>query len=360
MKNKSIDNNNEIDLIDLIKIIWDGKTKIILSIIITFILFYVYNLLQPKPDLKKNLYKNSLSISKSNNAEFYKFFPIYNYLNPEKYKLYSDQYNISTPAGGQIFKIDNAQILDNFVREILDYEELIYVLKNNKKIKEQLAQLPEKEQTDYLYKKYVKLFSVSKPIQASNYQPDSLKINLIWEDLDECKKILEQTINLTMINLQGSIFKGLDNMMEVKQNTILSEDLKKIAFLLEQSSIAKELNLENIQPNVGFNVQSNDLSLLNSYYLRGYKAIDKEINIIKNREYDELSNIKNKIDVLRKSNIEWINYNILFLESELIKSNKKKMTIPLGSSIVFGLIIGLFYVYISHAIRPTIVAKDKK
>ena len=60
---------------------------------------------------------------------FYKFFPIYNYLDPEKYKNYSDQFNISS-LGERIFKIDNKQILNNFLREILDYEELIYVYLN--------------------------------------------------------------------------------------------------------------------------------------------------------------------------------------------------------------------------------------
>ena len=371
MKKNSPYNNNEIDLIELIKIIWDGKIKILSITLILFAIFYSYNLLQPKQKPIVDLYKNSITVKRSNNSEFFNFYPIYNYLKPETFKKYSDQSNISSQSTEEFFTINNKRILDNFLIEILDYEELIFVLKNNKTVAEKIAKLTEEEQLNELYN-YAKLFTISKPTQPISNQLDGFDINFIWPDVvesaamaEECKKILDQTIKLTIINLQESIFKGLENMLEIKKNHILAEDTRRIDFLLEQSLIAKELNFDKSQVDISeltgeYNLALNINTNQNSYYLRGYKVIDKEIDIIKNRKYSELSNIKNVIDVLRKSNIQWINYNIFMLKSVLVESrSKESTTIPLHFSIVFGLIIGLIYVYISHVTRSSKVTRNK-
>lgn len=358
MKKKSLNSENEIDLIELTKTIWDGKIKIVLIIIVSLITLYGYNQLQPKPKPKSNLYSNSLTIKPTNNSEFYKLLPMYNSL------------ELNNTMSMESRRIDNVMILNDFVRELLDFEELIYVLKNNKSILKKIAKLPEDEQTKKLYD-YTRLFTIAQPKEELGQKLNNYVISFVWENPDECKEILDQTIKLAISNLEKSIFMGLSDMLEVKKNKIVEEDSKRIEFLLEQSSIAKELNLPNkdrssafnsaniegISPddyksngqyNLSLNFNTNDAS----YYLRGYKAIDKEINIIKNRDHIELNNIKNKIDILRESNIEWISYNIFLLDSTLItKQTINKTTIPLYLGIVFGLIIGVFYVYISNALR---------
>ena len=80
MKKKSIINNNEIDLIELIEIFWNEKIKIISIIIITFVISFGYDHLTPA---KENLYKISATIKASNKINFIKFVPIYNYLSSE-------------------------------------------------------------------------------------------------------------------------------------------------------------------------------------------------------------------------------------------------------------------------------------
>ena len=77
-------------------------------------------------------------------------------------------------------------------------------------------------------------------------------------------------------------------------------------FLREQSLIAKELGLEDNQVenypssssqyNLSLNINNNNIA----YYLRGYKAIDKEINIVRDRNYTGLSSLKNKLMNLKK------------------------------------------------------------
>ena len=362
MKNKSLNSDIEIDLVRLITTIWDGKIKIFLIIAIFVIISFGYNHLSQLQSISKqetNQYDNQLIIKSTDDSQFYQFQPIYSYLNTEKYQLLnSDQYLTQT----KLLQINSEQILDSFLKELLDYEELIFVLKNNTTIYEKISNLTDEEQTKRLYD-YTKLFSIKEPTGKLNKKFDSYLISFIWEDPDEASKIIDQTIKLVIINLKETIFNGLEDMLDVKKNNILFEDAKRIEFLVEQSLIAKELNLEN--DNVGNAVSSSNqynLSLnINSniaYYLRGYKAIDKEIEIITNRQHRGLSDLKNQLNLLEKSDIELIKYNIFLLDSQLISSPRKIKNLPLNLAIVFGLIIGIIYIYISNAYRSVKSSKS--
>ena len=61
------DNENEIDLIALFKIFWNGKIKILLITIISFLVGSVYSSQIPIN------YLNSLTINPTENTEFIKF-----------------------------------------------------------------------------------------------------------------------------------------------------------------------------------------------------------------------------------------------------------------------------------------------
>ena len=365
MNKNSINSDKEIDLVELIKTIWDGKIKIFLITIIIVVITYGYNqqILKSKPQEK--IYKNSLTIKPSNNSEFIKFLPIYDYLNSDKYQLFnSDQLNFSFIPNKEHLRIDNKKILAQFLRELLDLEELVYVLENNKNVLEEVSNLTEEEKTKKLYN-YAKLLTVAKSDEQLINELEIYEINFVWKDPDETKEILDQTIKSVIINLEKNIFNGLENMLEMKEANIKDADINRMQFLREQSLIAKELGLKDNQVenhpssssqyNLSLNINNNNIA----YYLRGYKAIDKEINIVRDRNYTGLSSLKNKLMNLKKSNIEWINYNINLLDSELLKQIKsKKNKIPLYISILLGLIIGLFYVFIYNAFQSKRLPKN--
>ena len=67
MKKNSLLYDDEIDLIALFKIIWNGKIKILLITIISFLVGLGYNSQIPRN------YLNSLTINPSENTEFIKF-----------------------------------------------------------------------------------------------------------------------------------------------------------------------------------------------------------------------------------------------------------------------------------------------
>ena len=83
MNNKSSTKNNEIDLLELSRIIWDGKIKIILITLISFAIVFGYKLTQPPPKQIINYQNYFLTIKSAPEVEFIKFLPIINFLNKE-------------------------------------------------------------------------------------------------------------------------------------------------------------------------------------------------------------------------------------------------------------------------------------
>ena len=78
MNKKSLNHESDINLFELLKVIWDDKIKVIVITIISIFVGTGYNYILPK---EVSTYKYSLDIKSSDNSEFIKFVPIYNFLN---------------------------------------------------------------------------------------------------------------------------------------------------------------------------------------------------------------------------------------------------------------------------------------
>ena len=107
------------------------------------------------------------------------------------------------------------------------------------------------------------------------------------------------------------------------------------------------------------------------YYLRGFKAINKEIEMIKNRSINENDlmtegyfKIKQKLliidsddrskELLRAREIinkekatEWLNFNFELAETENLKNSQ----IYISIAIMIGLFFGIFYVLMSNTFK---------
>ena len=287
MKKNSPIYDDEIDLIALFKIIWDGKIKILLITIISFLVGLGYNSQIPRN------YLNLLTIYPSKTSEFIKFDNIQNLLKSNQ---------------------SNHLFLDKFINELADNEEFLKSFKNTKKIQE-----------IELFK-YAKLLEIDQQKKLKNY-----KINFKWHNIDEAKDILQDTINLTLINLEKSIYEELDLALEEIY------DFNQLNYLKQQRQIAKELNISDIP--YGYTGEP--------FYLRGYVAIDKEIQVFKNSLDEEIKLLKTEINSLKKENIKWIKYDINLIE----KKSLKNTNLILMLSILLGLIGGVFFVLISNAFK---------
>lgn len=309
-KNKYIA-NEEIDLIDLFRIIFDGKIKIILITIVSFLIGFVYSYYTP------NNYLISLDINRSSFFEFRNF----NYVNQF---LTSNQ--LSDPKELIDQNPTNRNMLNKFIDELQDYEEFLFNLRKSEKVKENLSHLPVEFQDKALLD-YVKLF---KFVKKKN-NPD-LILNFKWDNIDEATNILQETIDLTMKNLNDNIYKELYLKLEQQKKLSKTIDKLRIEFLKEQRWIAKELNISDY-------IATSE----KSYFLMGYKAIDKEIQLIKNRNGPKFELVKKEIDYLKKENINWISYDISSKKVKFLKNIK----LILITSIMFGLVAGVFYVLLS-------------
>ncbi|MDA8844890.1 hypothetical protein N9N52_04455, partial [Candidatus Pelagibacter bacterium] len=185
-------------------------------------------------------------------------------------------------------------------------------------------------------------------------------INFKWHDPIEAKKILQDTLNLTSKNLKRLIDLELSERLEYKKKLLFNADLVRLDYLKEQSAIAKELNItdnqiDNVnlsQSGLSLNINTSDIA----YYLRGYKAINKEIELIQNRQHQNLKFIEQEINILKNTEVEFAEYNIYLMNSNSLKNIKLILT----NSILLGLIVAIFYVLISNALQSQTVSKKTK
>jgi LPS O-antigen subunit length determinant protein (WzzB/FepE family) len=91
------------------------------------------------------------------------------------------------------------------------------------------------------------------------------------------------------------------------------------------------------------------------YYLLGYKAINKEIEIIQKRDRKKFTLIEKEINSLKKEAVEWINYDINLIKVKSLKETKLILIL----STLLGLIVGIFYVLIINALQHKSVSKKR-
>ena len=120
-KNINKSYNSEIDLFDLLKIIWDGKIKFIFIVSITFIVTFIYTSNQ------KNIYKFSTIIKPAQHNVFVKYTSLNSIL--KSAGLYQNKKNING------YLIDNNGIFKLIVNEFEDREEVVSILRKNDYVK---------------------------------------------------------------------------------------------------------------------------------------------------------------------------------------------------------------------------------
>lgn len=369
--------NDKLDLHDFFKMLWDEKIKIIASAVIFGLISFISNYDTP------NSFKISFPIESGKSSVFYDYIPIKDILRNNG--LLKTEEN----KGG--FMIDEQTIFYKFISEFNDSQELIESLNNNEFISQKIKVLNDHDKNE-------KLISYAKSLEIT--PPTPIERNWIvsfeWHDSGDGLNLLKEAITNSLLNLQAQLLIDIEKMsqfidiknkqnldkLNVKLNLIQEMQSKtiskRIQFLSEQSAIAKELNIEtnkldinalskNQVSGVSLNISSDEIP----FYLRGYKAIDKEISLIISRSKetqlmmaDDYIDTKSKIFVLENSLAasqlrtfietlrnddpnEWIEYNIAFAD---IKSQKKtKLYIAL--SVILGVIVGIIYALISMMIR---------
>lgn len=359
--------DDEIDLFELIETLWQGKVKILAATLATSLAGIGYVLLKPAS------FQMSMPIAPQHPSIFLEYASINDALKPLGYS------------------IDSESVFQLFLTEYGDYDEMVAVLESDALVQQKLAHLENEEKQKKLIG-FAKDFIVTPPAKAGESGTATAK----WSDKTEGLRLFSLALEKTLINVKKKISHDIRIVSEsLTRNTNLKlEDLRmkaelatksaaekidqKLQFLKEQSAIAKELGIETNRLDAGrlSTPQTNGVSLSISsnevpFYLRGFKAIDKEISLLKGRSKQQISlmsdeylAIKAKIAELEKdvkaeqlrkmltildkdSPNQWIKYDPRLAESK----PQKKSGIIVTLSVFVGGMIGGFYALLSSAIK---------
>ena len=355
--------NDEIDLADLVRSLWNGKWLVIGVTFVSVMLALAYLVLVPKT------YTGSLEIAALPNAK-------------------ADVYTELNASG--FVAVDEQVLLKLFIDEVKSYNGIEYFIKTYGYIEQQ------EDETDreftFRLRSTAYDFSLVPPTPESvkNFQPNWV-LNITTENPDMASQIITDSLALSNQSVNKQIAATFQRRRDEKarKNKYAIEDLDlrkqralakyeidttvKLALLDEQAQIARELDLSN----GSFSAQtySNASTVVTSsgkdepIYLRGYLAIEKEIKMILTRQsvnpfVSELTYIENsKLQLLQDKTVtrvdelltntpigtEQFSAAVYDLASVEYKS-KTKSALVLALAVVLGGMLGIFVLLIRNAL----------
>ena len=369
MKKKN--NNDEIDISDIILNLWDKKIKIIIITTSFLILGFLYF------DFSNKNYIATTNIK-----------PISTFENA-KYKTYNSL------AGEGMVNINRNNLLNLFINKIQAEEIIIsgiikFELVNKDDFKTENDYQENVKQTAILITDQMRPPSNDEKKKNKNtpYWTLNFKIN----DKESWKSFIEYLENQVNKEIRGSLINQFNTDIEIlkigskfklediEQNIANELDDYKItitnrlAFLKEQAEIARTLNIKKNTLETEYfqtdNTIVTNIKSENSYYLKGYEMIEKEISLISSRENEKafISNLieleKSKRDILQNKKIERLKF--LFSQTLVIDKNnfkaakidflttvyKQEQSLKkiLGISLIIGLIISLIYLFLGNIV----------
>ena len=365
---------DEIDLIELFFTLCEGKWKIIMFIIVAVLFSSALYFILP------NSYKATTPISVAKASTFFPYTSLNEVLERNGFSL----------------SLGRENMFDLFIEEFNDFEEIIDVISQDEYVKQSLEGLNNNERQRAIIE-LARSFNLKLAKKDNLLSKNVGELSIEWHNDLEGLRLLDDAIKQMLINMQMGIKNDLNELANAIESrnkvklqnlelklTLIKEnkafnDAKQLVFLREESEIAKELKIETNQLDVSklsqkptkagilFNINA-DTSV--PYYLRGYKAIDKEIEQLENRSTDtgllmepgyidtlaeitsvkldaSVSQLKLASEVVVNDNPNsWVEYDIRLSDSK----SQKKIVLFVALGIVLGGIIGGIYVLISEAL----------
>ena len=372
--------DDEIDLFQLFKTLSDGKWKIISTTFVAAVIGVVSSVVKP------NSFEVSTPFQIAKPSVFLPYTTL-NSLLKEKGLYFDKEINESG------YKFDRESVFDAVVFEFNDYEEMVDVLSENEFVKQSIKGLDDRQKQKALIG-FAKKFKI---VPTSNKEKE-WHLKFEWHNDYEGRSLFSLALQKTLINVQKTLKNNIDELVKSieRQNSYQLENLqndlnaikqnekenlkKRIIFLNEQYSIAMELGIEtnklnanalsqNSQNQISLSINPNNVP----YYLRGSKAIKKEIELIENRSEEDIllmandnfkvnkqialiqndnssSQLKNAAKLIESDNPnDWVMFDMQLAEAK----SQKKSTFYIALSIVLGGMVGVIYVLISNVIRKS-------
>jgi LPS O-antigen subunit length determinant protein (WzzB/FepE family) len=370
-------NDNEIDLLEVFETLWRGKWKIIVTTVIATLVGIAFILFKP------NLYEVSTSIQNGKPSVFLKHNIINDLIKDSRLNLTGENLNS--------YVINAPTIFSMVIDEFNDYETMINVISNDEFVRQSIKDLDENDKRKALIK-YAKLFEITPPSKNEK----NWMLSFEWHDDEEGSRLFNEALILTLINVKTTLLndigqlatsleisiqrelENLDNELNLIKQRQKYENNIRILYLVEQSAIAKELGIETntldvnalaqtSSSDVSSNISSNEVP----FHLRGFKAIDKEISLIRSRSEEvqlllasgyieitkkiislendlSVSQVRNSIKFIENDNPnDWVQYDLRLADSKSQKNSKLYVAL----SIILGGMLGAVFVLVSNTIR---------
>ena len=360
--------NDEIYLTDIIFRLWDNKLKIIvLTTLFITMGFLYYNFLNK-------------SFSSFTNIK-----PISSFEN-QKYQLYNSL------AKGTSININNEFLLNLFIAKIQTVKIIQEAINESNLINK------DNFVSEELYNEKVKLYAILIINQITSPSDNKKTIRPYWQinfnvsnkvNWKNFLRIVEKKANEEIRQYLITYFNTNLNILNNKTKIEL-EDIdqsianalddyktlinKRLAFLKEQAEIARTLNIaKNTLQTEIFETDKTiftNIKSENSYYLKGYEMIEKEIGLINSRKNEKLfaKNLfeleKNKRSILQDKKIERL--KILFSETPVYNKSEfaaakidyiatvyepnQSASRIIGISLIIGLLVSFIYIFFFNII----------
>ena len=370
--------DDEIDLLSLFQTIWEGKWKIASIMAVSLLSVFGFNTVLPNTTFnaqteikplttyeldKYRLFNTSLRRFNTDNVEV----TIFNISRESLLALYIEQIE-----AGSLFEtgIDKFELLnkDDFENDN-DYREAI--------------------------QKFASEIEVRRPINVDGQAKGQIRLyhtlNGTYNDLDKWKQLItfvDTEANKRVKEIITNRFESIVSVENQKKNFAIrdieiqignaEEDYERetnnrLAFLEEQASIARKLGVKkNTIESQMFDTQNTvvtNVKIDTPFYLRGYEAIEKEIDIIKGRknksafiknlfklekdkrklEQDE--KIQRAIKLFEKTPLQDDSFKaVIFTVAATDFETNNKRNLFYALALVLGGMIGVVYVLINKAL----------
>ena len=371
--------DDEIDLIESIQTIWDGKWKIVSIIGVSLLSVLGFNIIKPNIT-----FTATTEIKPITSVEF------------DKYSLFNSSLKIIVKEDKEdsIFEITKESLLNSYIEKIEEGTLLATGVEKFNLINKDAFN----SESDYreAIEKFVSDIEILKPINEDGKAKGETRLHHVlsakYNDKDKWKQLLFFVKNEANKSVQNTIINRFETIVSVQQQKknfaikdmeIKIDNIKKdyeiitknrLAFLSEQAAIARKLDIQkNTIASQRFNTQNSFVTSVNAdapLYLRGYLAIDEEMKQIttrkdndafiddlyklekQKRELEQDETIKRAEDLFNKTPINQNDFQATIVKAaatDYKTNNKTRLHYALA--FFLGGMIGVVYVLIANAFR---------
>lgn len=383
--------NDEIDIFEIFLDLWEGKIKIISSVVIALLIALGFNFFYSKPNFEATTEIKPLF---SFQSQPYNLFNSYT----ENFQEQQD----NSYHSNFFFKITPQNLLSLYVEQ-LEYKTLFVKAVDELGVF-QKSDFETVEDYNKAILRFVSNIEIIHPVNDEKIKPDDLekyhKIKFTYDDQKIWGEILSNFNAYCNEFIRQQLIKRFNQNLSIakqKKNFLLEdiqfqienvftdydkETLNRLAFLDEQKQIARKLGVaKNTIETQIFDTKNGTVANFKTdtpFYLRGYEAIEEEIKILKNRDDKrlfinnliELENQKRALEqdkTLERSENLFVktplvtkdNFVVVNLDIEDTDFKIKNNKIPIMILALFiGGFIGVIYVLISNSIKTRKIKKS--